>query len=169
MWAFSFALSLGAGILSGLLIGAIFGWVWSAAAPAFGAAFFLLGWMCPWVIEYASRVWNKSAREFVRFGRQWVLAVFYYVVLVPVAWTGSLLRVDAPKSGESLWVEHRPFSADTEPRPCSTQSWLAAYLSWCGRDRHLWTIWLIPFLLLLSALGAEGQKRSVPSNIYTLY
>jgi hypothetical protein len=167
--AFNLSLTLSLGVVLGLLLGAMLGWLWSAAAFVFAAVFFLLGWMWPRMIEYAYRAWNKLAREFARFARFWLLAVLYYVVFIPVGWAGSLLRITAPDAGESLWTRRESLSVDRRPGTRSTRSWLAAYLSWCGRDRHQWAMWLVPFLLMLSVLQTEEKKGSVPSDIYTLY
>jgi hypothetical protein len=158
--AFWTALSLSAGVLFSALLAITWGWAWIAAAPAIAAGLVFPGWMWPRIIEYPYRAWNKLAREFVRFARFWVLAVSYYVIFIPVSWKGALFRVAAPKPGESLWMEHQTLSPEARS---STHGRIT------GGDRNHWTVWLIPFLLLLSMLGTDEQKGSVPSNIYTLY
>jgi hypothetical protein len=170
LWAFWTALSLSAGALVTVLLAITLGWAWTATGPAVATGLVFSGWMWPQIIKFFYRAWNKLAREFARFARFWVLAVFYYVVFTPVAWSGSLFRVAMPKPGESLWMKHQTLSMEAHLQPSSTRSWISAYLSWCGGAQNLWGVWLVPFLLLLSLLGTDEQhKDSVPSNIYTLY
>jgi hypothetical protein len=168
LWAFWTALSLSAGVLSAVLLSLTLGWVWTAAAPAVVVAVFFLGWIWPPIIDYPYRAWNKLAREFVRFAPFWVLAVSYYIVFTPVAWAGSFFRVAALKPGESLWINYQ-MSTEAQLQDASTRSWFATYMSWCSGARNRWAVWLLPFLMLLSLLGTDEQKGSVPSNIYTLY
>jgi hypothetical protein len=169
IWAFWLAFSLSAGVSCALLLAATISWQWVIAAPAIAGLLLFAGWIDARIVEYPYRAWNKLAREFTRVGRLWVLAVLYYGVFMPVGWAGSLMRVAAPKSGESLWTEHSPFCEDIRFSACGTQKWLTAYLSWCRPSRNRWAIWLVPFLLLLTILETEEQTDSVPTNTYTLY
>jgi hypothetical protein len=165
IWAFGIAFGLAAGVFLALLLAATRGWQWIAIAPAITGGFVFAAWIDARIIEYPYRAWNKLAREFARFGRLWVLVALYYILFIPVGWAGSLLRVSAPGSGESLWIEYQRFAENVHPR----RGWVAAYFSWCRPKRNRWAVWLVPFLVLLSFLEIDQKKDTVPSNIYTLY
>jgi hypothetical protein len=172
--AFWTALSLWLGVSAGVFLAVALGWFWLAAAPVIAAGMAALGWIWPGLVAFPYRAWNKLARETARLGHFCILTVCYYVVLAPVARAGSSFRLESPKPGESFWIKRQSSRGRADVQKLSgaefsSRSWIVTYLSWCAHPRNLWTVWLIPYLLLLSLLETEEQKNSVPSNIYTLY
>lgn len=169
LWAFWTALSLGFGVFLTVLLTFALGWGWITIAAVSGAGLFVTGWVWPGIIHFCYRAWNKLAREFRRIARLWVLAVAYFLVFTPVAAAGSLLRIGAPKPGESLWTEPKAFSLDEHGHQSSARGWISGYLSWCSGASNQWAVWVLPFLFLLSVMETDEHQSSVPSNIYTLY
>ena len=179
MWLASFWLALS--LASGLLIGAATRLAGSAEWMPIGAIFALMlvipGLVVPRLVWVAYAIWRRLALEYSRVARTLVTGICFYTIFVAVSLTGrSALKLDRPRSGESLWVRRKTlaamsyespyeFSTDTDTRAGGS---LKDLLSWAARTRQYWVVFLVPFLVLLQAL--EPGKRNVErSDIYTLY
>ncbi len=125
-------------------------------------------------ISIPYRLWNRLAYEFTRFARWWLIGVCFYVIFTIVGRSKSALWLARPNT--SVWEsrENQPYLAKCS-RPgvtteeFSEQSRFTSFLAWAKRPDNWWTLCLLPFLVLLSALEIEQEQRDFPSNVYTLF
>ena len=135
----------------------------------------LPGLLWPELARLPYRAWNKIASEFARVGRAFVSGICFYVVVVAVGRAGASIRLVSPEAGESMWVPRTALTEDSVQVPSAMPpgerrhgSWISAFLSWAMRSGNFWTCFLVPFLMLLSALDVEWEQK-VPTDTYTLY
>ena len=152
------------GIQSPLGLGAASGFVLS-----------LPGLLRPKLLSWPYRAWNKLAVEFARWASLLVMTVLFYVVFVAVGRSGSALGLDRPASNESLWKPRRTLAPDAYkaqyPQPSRASSedgFIFPFFSWATQTGNLWARFLLPYILLLSALGSV-EEQELPTDIYTLF
>jgi hypothetical protein len=64
----------------------------------------LAGLLRPRSLLRPYRFWNKIAKSFACYARQWLTGICFYGIFFPVGWAGSSLRLKRPdSSAESLW------------------------------------------------------------------
>jgi hypothetical protein len=166
-------------VLSALIVGLVL-WLSGARWP-FGLAVIIAsvlalpGLLWPKLARLPYRAWNKIASEFARIGRAFVSGICFYVVVVAVGRAGASIRLASPEAGESMWVPRTALAEDSvQVRPAMPASerrhgsWISAFFSWAVRSGNFWTCFLVPFLMLLSALDVEWEEK-VPTDTYTLY
>lgn len=170
--AFWIVTSLAAG---GLAAGAAAGL--ALPAPPIGAgtglALLLSGLVLPRLPVLAYRAWSKATRRYARFASEALIAVWYPVLFGALRPGGSALLRRRPAPGHSLWRIHPTLGPDTyqslDERPAAdTGGWLRRYGRWAVRSRHLWSLALLPLLVLLAALDSE-EPEEAPAGIYTLF
>lgn len=134
------------------------------------------GVICPQILAWPYRAWNKLARIYAGFGETLLLRICFFTVLVPTGWAGSSLRLDRPRSERSLWLPRQnvPEVAyqelhGSQGRRVQKQSWVSHYISWSRCSKQMWLLALLPFLLLLSWLRSGEEEPALPENIYTLF
>jgi hypothetical protein len=147
----------------------------SGVAGLVSVALCIAGMFAPGVAPLALRIWNKAAREFARFARMAVMAVCFYVVFALLGWTGSKLKLKRPGVGQSAWVPRNSVSPDAyysqdavTPEHLAEKGWLMTFLTWGRGTGNLWACFLLPFLLLISALDTD-EETLAPASIYTLF
>ncbi len=124
---------------------------------------------------FAYRVWNRLAREYSRFARQWLMFITYYVLLMVVGRSGSSLKLAKPIEGKSMWEPFKVHVATDHGNPNGNiieeynhKSWISAFLFWAKNSSNWWACCLLPFFMLISVLDDDGESTS-PTNIYTLF
>jgi hypothetical protein len=141
-----------------------------AVATALAAA---AGLVAPDRVRLAYRAWNRAARAYARLARLAVLAVGYHVVVAAVGRLGSTVVLQHEPA--SLWVPRTPPPAESYASQdegaagrTAQRPWLVGLGWWSVRSGNGWVVALLPFLLLVSLLGAEDAEAQ-PADIYTLF
>ena len=175
-WLWSFWLGLSG--FSGLLASGI-GWLsglqyWHTGGVLWTLALIVLGFAWPRAVKIVYRLWNRLARRFGQVASDLILLICFYTTFVATAQAGPSLKFQLNERGKSLWMPRRTLSRGayvgmgTSPTDRSEASWLNLLLSWSRQPGQLWTVCLIPFLMLLSALETRTADDP-PSGIYSLY
>lgn len=174
-WLRSFWLSLGlvATALVALLslLDRIRSLPWAAAL-----VFLLLpGLLWPQTVIWPYRAWNKLARVYAGFVETVLLRICYFTILVPTSRMGTRLRLERPQPEQSLWQARQSLGVHANKglhgrsgRTGQGDHWISRYLAWAWSSGQQWRLALLPFLLLLSWLGAEDEL-ALPENLYTLF
>lgn len=125
---------------------------------------------------FAYRAWNKLAREYSRFTRQWLMFISYYVIFMVVGRSGSSLKLAKPVKGKSMWVPFKVYIATDHGNPNGNiidefihKNWISAFFAWAKNSGNWWACCLLPFFMLISAIDEEEKKNLHPANIYTLF
>ena len=164
------------GILCGFMLssfGVSFPYGWAAVLTM---VLGMLGFCWPQLVVKPYRLWN-SLMSYMRQGIRWaILGICYYVIIVAVGRTGSSLQLARPTATDSLWRPRSTLASYAyahpyvPPMPCSAyQGWLRTYLTWAKGPQNMWTICLLPLLLLLAVVGLNRATKQIPANIYTLF
>jgi hypothetical protein len=172
--AFWIVISLTAGTLAGVAAAGL-----ALPAPTIGIgagaalALLLVGLPSPRLATLGYRAWSKATRRYARFASEALMALWYPVLFGALRPAGSALLLARPAPERSLWRVHATLGADTyaslDERPAAdTEGWLRRYVRWAIRSRHLWTLALVPLLVLLAALDTE-EPDEAPAGIYTLF
>jgi len=136
-----------------------------------GVAWF--GLRIPQVVIFVYRIWNRAARIFAKCATDWTMAVCFYIVFLAVGRAGSALSLTPNAPNKSTWIPRSagPLDASLSPENASAPGWIRACALWAARTSNEWTYFLIPFFVLLSALGNEGEEEEAlaPVGIYTLF
>jgi len=172
--SFGLALSIAAALLAAVM--ALVGFPALSGLGALAACLLALAAMVrPETLRLPYRLWNKLARHYAAAARIWLLGTCFYFVFPVVGRAGSSLGLAPSPSATSHWVpretlpaitytsQHRTGAAEA---PCG--GWIRTFVSWAARSGNFWAIFLLPFLILLSALQPE-EEEAFPSNIYTLF
>ena len=176
-WLISFwlTISVSSGLLIGALLSLLISPVWFVLGVILALMLILPGLLHPQILSIPYNAWNRAAFCFARVSRFLLTAICFYIIFVVMRRTGSSLRLARPSSTESLWVPrgtHAPaaylhqYDATTEKSPQG--GWIRTYLSWAAQSGRLWTVFLLPFLVLLSSVEIY-QRKTLPANIYTLF
>ena len=115
------------------------------------------------------KVWSKISRTTRSLARSYILFILYRVVFPVIALAGSkmVLQKTDRASMLSKWNETSDKNLVTHPRG---KNWLIHYLSWTLRRENLWALFLLPFIVLLSATEESSDMPSPESlMIYTLF
>jgi hypothetical protein len=153
-----------------------------ARAPSLSAALALCiaspGLIWPLWFELGVRAWNKGVTISTAFLRGYVLKVAYYLLFGAVSRTGSSLGLQLGKSEVSRWIARDRDHATVGGRSSvevdrgtnrkSSRGWLAVMRHARTTD-EVWTVCLMPVMLLLLLLRDETQESAPPSSTYTLF
>lgn len=131
--------------------------------------------MWPQLSARPYRWWNRVAEIYVHTTRFVLKHVCFWVILTPLRWTGAGLVLSRPGAGKTMWVPRRSLAPtsygaqhDRGSTPPGRQGWIRAYMSWTSEFQNAWAVVLLPFLMVLERLEAEGDA-SVPTQTYTLF
>lgn len=156
-----------------------FGWCLQMPFPwmaglAGGIALALLVWAKQEFVRRCYGAWNRRlVRPFAELASRAVLAICFFIVFVGTGRLGARLQRGAETA--TTW-EHR-VSSDGKTfdrsfagmaQPGASAGWIRSYVQWAIRSGNVWSITLIPFLLLLRLFRNEEQKGA-EGNIYTLF
>ncbi len=153
------------GVRLPLLVGVILATLLAAAAFA-----------APGLVWRIYRAWNRrlvwpAGRLSVRL----VTAICYFVSIAAVGRAGSRLSRKPSAPGVSGWTARQPLGRDSYGATYASaasgtgrRGWIADYVLWARRTNNLWSVSLLPFLLILRSLPDE-RETDAPQNIYTLF
>ena len=170
----SFCLAVFSIALAALALATSFSWPVRYAAMSVVCGC-LLGLLFPRLVRIPYRIWNKSAKLFVRFAQYYVLGVVFHMIV-------RVMSV-AVTSGEFSQGSH--FSSSWVPRgsvsPASYRSlyqmgeedsaraaWPFTVFGWAWQTANVSAICLLPFLFMLSIFQPEKESERI-SDIYTLF
>lgn len=121
------------------------------------------------------RGWNEVVMRFAKIMKTIILAICFFVVFVAVGRSTGQLRMNRLPVSQSLWTSrNRKFTTNFRSlshvpgENAGESGWVSSFMTWAIHSKHFWALGLLPFLLLLSALGPE-QNDSMPLGIYTLF
>jgi hypothetical protein len=182
VWLLSFWLAVS--FTSGLCLAAVgaltLGTRWGLAGGLVILGMALPGILRPQLARRPYRLWNAMARLFNRGASLIIRAICFYVVLVPVGWAGSSLRLERPRSGVSLWNRRdaAPSGAyfgqalmapsDHGGRRAAS-GWMPGYLQWTRHPADRWAVGLFPLLVMLSIFEGDSIEVEISESNYTLY
>jgi len=130
-----------------------------------------LGVAWPHYVMPIYSVWLRLSRQVLRLSNLALTAVCFYLVFAVVGVAGSRLPLKRAAADESLWeAADRPARGaldEADATAGSTRGWVFRYLNRAVESGNLWTICLLPFLVMLRFNDQEGN--SYPSQIYTLF
>jgi len=132
-----------------------------------------VGALFPKLAAAAYLAWNRLAVSFGRLARAW-LSVMSFLIVVAAGRAGSKMVESQPAKSASGWVPRGTLRPEAYPSQSFTpvgkpeRGWIRSLLVWGWRSRQVWTWSLLPFLLLLNAMGVR-QRGSLGGNTYTLY
>jgi hypothetical protein len=165
-----------AALWSGLVVGIALPGGWGNRAALAAVAAVLIGAIPVARYREARIIYRLSARAlrlYARVARFVMLALCYGIVFVTVGAAGSTLRLRRPAAGDSLWEAGQTLPADAYPSQHGAASpgsrrRSRAILAWATSSGNAWTLTLVPFLLLVTALDTEDEAP-YPVGIYTLF
>lgn len=129
-------------------------------------------WPRFWMVPY--RVWNKLARLYGQFARVYLLRLCYLVV--SAAGLGGQSR-DFARDGRagSGWIPRSSATGSSNRNQShdNTQAslnrgWIRVYASWAIEAGQYWSLALLPFLMVLSAMDIEEGSQPL-TKTYTLF
>jgi hypothetical protein len=135
----------------------------------------VLGFFKPSAMAKPYGLWNAVAGSFARAARLALMAICFYIVFVAVGRAGTSIKLLRPGPGDSLWSFKMPLarSAFHYEYRASTDSdrdisWVQGYGRWAKETKQIWTLVLLPFLVMLSAVEIYVDRR-FPTGVYTLF
>ncbi len=175
LMSFWFVISLSSGFLLGALSRLLGSPLWFLMGMILAMLLAALGLIRPAIVRVSYRVWNDLARFYSRAAGLLLKGICFYGIFVPAGWVGSSLLITRPISSRSLWMPrqtHEPtkytsqYDALDEDYP--HRGWISTLLLWARRSGNIWALFVLPSLILLSALQLDEESSS-PSGIYTLF
>ncbi len=173
--SFWFVISLSSGFLLGILTPL------PGSPPSFLVGMILAmllaaaGLIRPAIVCLTYRVWNDLARLYCRAAGLLLKGICFYGIFVPAGWAGSSLPLTRPISSRSLWMPRQTYKPATYTSQSNTldegyphRGSISALILWATRSGNIWALFVLPFLILLSALQHD-EESSFPSAIYTLF
>jgi len=129
-------------------------------------------YLWPQIITRFYKLWMISAAGYSRLAQKFLLRICYYFVIVPAGLGRSPVTGTPPKSGWSARASFSPMTYDSpydEQFPGCERSGVAGYYpGWSARSGNLWTLGLLPFLILIASLDDKPAER-YSGHIYTLF
>ena len=165
-WILTIALVSGGLSVLSAVSGAARPWVWAAGgllalAPA-------LLW--PQFLDIGIRAWNKGMRLCAAALRVYALWISYYLLFGSVSRVGSSLHVGPSGSTASQWISRTQFGPPLRERAMSSNAELQqGLLAFARTSGRLWSLCLLPLMLLLTLLAEEVEPTMPSSSSYTLY
>jgi hypothetical protein len=165
------------GVTGATLIGSVLCFVERSALSA--TIVFLVGMIGvarPEIAVKPYNLWNRISGRLEQFIRFALLAICYYVVLLPVSFCGSRLVKRSLRENLSLWVPRGTFppsgyssqyTSSAVFFPVADGS-VSSYLRWAMSTKNSWAMFLMPFLFLIRLVEPEHEE-SLPANLYTLF
>jgi hypothetical protein len=122
------------------------------------------------------QAWNRAARLFTRVASTWVTGICFYVVIPALGRRRSALTLDPVGPGTSLWTPWRNGAGagggaveGIAPANPSANAWAREFATWARGSGNPWASYLLPFLVVLTALEPPPDVELPPPGIYTLY
>lgn len=174
---FGFALGVvGGGVSAGFtsLLGVSVG-VAAAVGITITAVTVYAAWKGPNRFDGVYNLWNRVAKAYARRARTVTIAVCFFTIIAAAGLTGGALDLRLrPEGGtDSRWTGRTTVSPEEYPgqgrglRSARSGS-LGDLSTWATRSGNGWTLFLMPFLALVSAFDIRDNVAA-PDGIYTLY
>ncbi len=129
------------------------------------------GVIMPQHVAVVYGVWLRLSSRALRLSNLAMTAVCFYLVFPVVGAAGTRLPLKRAAAGESLWEAADTRAGGTADEADATAGsgggWVFRYLNRAVESGNLWTICLLPFLVMLRF--NDQQKNFYPSQIYTLF
>jgi hypothetical protein len=166
-------------LLNGLFVYVLSHWLNLGVLFSFvvvlAVGFPLLGLVRPKIMLKSYRLWNLSANYFARVARLFLMGICFYIILLAVGRAGTSMSLARPRPDESLWLSKKTLSPDTyayefaaSGKHFPEKGWLRSYLCWARVSGHVWAMFLVPLLAMLSAVEIYRDRR-FPAGVYTLF
>jgi hypothetical protein len=135
----------------------------------------LIGILQPAWMKAAYTAWNSGAGLFARAARVILTGICFYIIFLAVGRAGSRMDLHPPKREKSLWnpkgtlpgaAFDREFAAVESSG--AAKGWIRGYSFWARNSGQIWALFLLPFLVMLSALDSHRDSR-LPDGVYTLF
>ncbi len=175
LMSFSFVISLSTGFLLAAVTALLGSRPWFLVGMIFAMLLAAVGLIRPEMARTSYRVWNVLARFYCRGAGLLLKGICFYGIFVPAGWAGSSLLLTRPTAFRSLWMPRQTLDPttytsqyDALDEGCSRRGWITSLLFWASRSRNIWALFVLPFLILLSALQ-DDEESTFPSGIYTLF
>ena len=128
----------------------------------------------PQVWSMAYRAWNKLARHYSQFARLYLLGLCY-MIISSISLAGPASAFSRKSVAGSGWIARHPSVRPSynglehiQGGQGKHPGWVHSYVSWATTSRQLWTLTLLPFLIVLSLFEANDEK-GISSSTYTLF
>lgn len=171
-WLQSFTAVIGSGLaLVALLLGLLGLSSAALGVLGLGLAVVVIGHVVPRTFILPYRAWNKIARGLAELTRRVLILLIFHVVFRSVSRVGEdELQLEPPPRGSTMWTPY-PLDSSIPHVETTHGGWITRFTKWATRSRaHLWTVCLLPFLAVLSALeGDDKVASSLSADVYTLY
>ena len=171
--AFAFAVAVVSGILAGLLALAAGGGTIGFVITAVLILLLLAGWgyRSPTAFLQTYRKWNGLARRFAALAQRFTMAVTFHLVFTLVSLGGARFAKSA-RGADSGWGEKATPGLKDQlgyVAPATTpELWQERLRRWSRGRPSRWSLFLLPFLVLLDSLEGQAAVRTT-EDIYTLY
>lgn len=143
-------------------------------AAALGLA--LPGWLRPHATAGAYRAWNRLAARIAAAARLYVSRVCLLAFFPIVGLLGSSMQMQPAGAQVSGWTGRprpRTFSfraaADLPEQAREDPGWLRGYLAWARHGDRLWSLALLPFLVVLAVVEEDVATDLPDHDVYTLF
>lgn len=164
------------GVLLGIMMALVISPIWFGLGLLAALGTFLPGmWWPHKVVDIPYRAWNKLACSFADVSLVVVTGIVFYIIFLIVGRSRTSLQLTHPVEAESGWIPRDTLAPaayhaqyGVAAKGSSQKSWFHTYTSWAVQPGNLWVLSLVPFLMLLSALGTKKQIN-VPTDTYTLF
>jgi hypothetical protein len=134
------------------------------------------GGLWPALPRMAYRTWNRLTRLGNRGLRFAVIAVCYHMVVAPVSWLGSRMKMEVGRDEGTLWQPREAVGAASYFHPYEETgafagggTWSRSFRTWAAGSGNAWAVCLLPFLAVLARLEVRGEGDAVPTDIYTVF
>lgn len=170
--SFCLAVSVTTLMTLALLVG--FSWMFVyAAAPILCIC--LIGLLLPGLVRIPYRIWNKSSKLYARFASVYIMTIAFHLIVRLVGLTVLSKRCSEPSPLSSSWVSRGPNPVPAYTSQYETSDdfsvhapWPAGFLAWAWRTGNIASMFLLPFLMIVSVLQSEEEAPRV-ADIYTLF
>ena len=139
-------------------------------------AMMVMGRVWPALPRATYRKWNALTRFGNRGLRFAVIAVCYHMVVGPVSWLGSRMKVEAGRDAGTLWQPRAAAGSASYFHPYEETGatggggpWSRSFRTWATGSGNVWALCLLPFLTVLARLEVRGEGDAVPTDIYTVF
>ena len=134
-----------------------------------------LGLMFPRLVRIPYRIWNKSAKVFVRCAQYYLLGVVFHTVVRAMSMAVMSVEFCQKSSSSSSWVQRdsvTPTSYGSLHQMAGESStraaWPFTFIGWARQTANVPAMCLLPFLFVLSIFQPEEESEKI-SDIYTLF
>ncbi len=135
----------------------------------------LLGLIVPTFVRIPYRIWNKSAKIFVRFAHYYLLGVVFHGIVRGMSVVAASAEFSQNSHSLSSWVRRAPVSSlsyeslyEMPAKSSARVPWLFRFMGWAWHTTNIPAMCLLPFLLMLCIFQPEEESEKI-SDIYTLF